>query len=114
LEGRFGPVDIIENQTVAVPGSVDTYQLRSQSPTGSFGRPMLSLVAGRYPTGPDQVAVTDGLASTFSLHIGGVWRQAGTDQRVVGVVENPESLLDEFALVAPGRVRAPTQVTVLF
>ena len=29
-------------------------------------------------------------------------------------MQNPQSLLDEFALVAPGQVSAPTQVTVLF
>src|SRR5262249_54072254 len=31
-----------------------------------------------------------------------------------GFVQNPQSLLDEFALVAPGQLAAPTQVTVLF
>jgi hypothetical protein len=29
-------------------------------------------------------------------------------------VQNPQSLLDEFALVAPGQVSTPSQVTVLF
>jgi putative ABC transport system permease protein len=33
---------------------------------------------------------------------------------VVGIVQNPQSLLDEFALVAPGQVSTPSQVTVLF
>ena len=31
-----------------------------------------------------------------------------------GTVENPQSLLDEFALVAPGQVNGPTRVTALF
>ena len=31
-----------------------------------------------------------------------------------GSSQNPQSLLDEFALVVPGQVTAPTQVTVLF
>ena len=75
---------------------------------------MLSLVSGHYPTGPGQVAVTDGVASAFDLKIGDVWHQGGTARQVVGIVQNPQSLLDEFALVAPGQVRAPTQVTVLF
>ncbi|HEV3287578.1 MAG TPA: FtsX-like permease family protein, partial [Streptosporangiaceae bacterium] len=30
------------------------------------------------------------------------------------IVQNPQSLLDEFALVAPGQVSKPSQVTVLF
>ena len=114
LRHRFGPVDVIENQTVAIPGSIDTYQLRAQNPRGPFGQPMLSLVSGHFPAGPGQVAVTAGVASEFGLKVGSVWHQGGTARRVVGIVQNPQSLLDEFALVAPGQVSAPTQVTVLF
>ncbi|MGO9191573.1 MAG: FtsX-like permease family protein, partial [Streptosporangiaceae bacterium] len=114
LEQRFGRVDVIENQTVAIPGSINTYDLRAQDPNGPFGVSMLSLVAGHYPTGPDQVAVTDGVAATFNLRIGDVWHQGGTARQVVGIVQNPQSLLDEFALVAPGQVSRPSQVTVLF
>jgi putative ABC transport system permease protein len=114
LEHRFGRVDVIENQAVAVPGSISTYDLRAQDPNGPFGQPMLSLVAGHYPAGPGQVAVTDGVATTFNLRIGDVWHQGGTAREVTGIVQNPQSLLDEFALVVPGQVSAPTQVTVLF
>jgi putative ABC transport system permease protein len=114
LEQRFGHVDVIENQTIAIPGSINTYDLRAQDPNGPFGQPMLSQVAGHYPTGPDQVAVTDGVAATFNLKIGDVWHQGGKARQVVGIVQNPQSLLDEFALVAPGQVTAPSQVTVLF
>ena len=114
LQRRFGRVDVIENQTFAIPGSIDTYQVRAQDPHGPFGQPMLSLVSGHFPAGPGQVAVTSGVASGFGLRVGGVWHQDGTARRVVGIVQNPQSLLDEFALVAPGQVRNPTQVTVLF
>ena len=114
LEHRFGRVDVIENQTVAIPGSINTYDLRAQDPNGPFGQPMLSLVAGHYPSGPGQVAVTEGVASTFNLRIGDLWHQGGTSRQVTGIVQNPQSLLDEFALVVPGQVSAPTQVTILF
>ena len=114
LQHRFGRVDVIENQAIAIPGSISTYNLRAQNPDGPFGQPMLSLVAGHYPAGPGQVAVTDGVASTFNLRIGDVWHQGGTTRQVTGIVQNPQSLLDEFALVAPGQVTAPTQVTILF
>lgn len=114
LQHRFGNVDVIENQTLSIPGSINTYQLRSQSPRGPYGQPMLSLVSGSYPTGPGQVALTDGVASTLNLRIGDIWHQGGTARRVVGIVQNPQSLLDAFALVAPGQVTSPTQVTVLF
>ena len=114
LRHRFGRIDVIENQAIAVPGSVSTYQVRSQDPNGPYGRPLLSLVSGHYPTGPGQVALTSGVASALGLKTGDLWRQGGTARRVTGIVENPQSLLDEFALVVPGQVTAPTQVTVLF
>jgi len=116
LQHRFGRTEVIENETFTIPGSIDTYELRAQNPKGLFGQPMLSLLSGHYPTGPGQVAVTDGVASDFNLKIGDLWHQGGTTRLVVGIVENPQSLLDEFALVAPGQVRASTQVaiTVLF
>ena len=114
LQQRFGRVDVIENQTVAIPGSINTYDLRAQNPQGPFGQPMLSLVSGHYPAGPGQVAVTEGVASTFNLKIGDVWHQGGKARQVTGIAANPQSLLDEFALVAPGQVSAPNQVTVLF
>ncbi len=114
LERRFGRVDVIENQSIAIPGSINTYDLRAQDPRGPFGQPMLSLVSGHYPTNAGQVAVTAGVAAAFGLKTGDVWHQAGQARRIVGIVENPQSLLAEFALVVPGQVRAPTQVTVLF
>ena len=114
LEHRFGAVDVIENQTLTVPGSDQTYELRAQDPHGPYGAPMLSLVAGRFPSAPDQVAVTSGVAADFGLAIGDVWHQGDRARLVVGIVQNPQSLLDEFALVAPGQVRAPTQVVALF
>ena len=47
--------------------------------------------------------------------VGSVWHQGSTNPKTVtGIVQNPQSLLDEFALVVPGQVSAPTQVTVLF
>jgi putative ABC transport system permease protein len=111
---QVGPVDVIENQAVAIPGSINTYDLRAQDPHGAFGQPMLSLVSGHYPAGPGQVALTQGVAITFNLRIGDLWRQGGQVRRVTGIVQNPQSLLDEFALVAPGQVSKPSQVTVLF
>ena len=111
---HVGPVDVIENETLSIPGSINTYQLRAQDPHGPFGGPMLSLISGRYPSGADQVAVTSGVASAFHLRVGDTWRVGGVERQVVGIVENPQSLLDEFALVAPGQVTNPTGVTVLF
>jgi putative ABC transport system permease protein len=114
LEHRFGRVEVIENETESIPGSINTYQLRAEDPHGPFSDPMLSLVSGHFPSGADQVAVTSGLASAFHLSVGATWSVGGAERRVVGIVENPQSLLDEFALVAPGQVKMPTQVAALF
>ena len=114
LQHRFGRIDVIENQTIAIPGSIDTFDLRAQNPHGPYGQPMLSLVSGHYPAGPGQVAMTSGVAAAFHLRVGDLWRQDGTTRRVTGIVQNPQSLLDEFALVVPGQVTAPSLVTVLF
>jgi putative ABC transport system permease protein len=114
LRRRFGPVEVIDNQVLAIPGSVDSYELRAQQPGGRFGAPMLALEAGHYPAGPGQVALTRGLAATLGLRVGSQWTQGGAARRVTGIVANPQNTLDEFALVAPGQVRAPSQVTVLF
>jgi putative ABC transport system permease protein len=114
LRSRAGPVDVIENQTIAIPGSINTFTLRAQNPRGPFGQPMLSLLSGHYPAGPGQAAVTGGVASAFHIKIGSVWHEAGKAWRVTGIVQNPQDTLDQFALVLPGQVSAPTTVTVLF
>src|SRR5262249_40400473 len=93
---------------------VTSFSVRAQNPAGPFGKPMLSLVSGHYPAGPSQVAVTASLASDLHLRVGGIWRQGGTARRVTGIVQNPQDLLDEFALVPPGHLPPPAQVTVLF
>ncbi len=110
LQHRFGRVQVIASETFNLPGSTQTYQLRSQDPHGPYGGPMLELLSGHYPTGPGQTALTPGLASDLHLGVGDRW----SGRLVVGMVQNPQSLLDEFALVAPGGVTHPTSVEALF
>ena len=112
LEHDFGPVQVLANQTLNVPGVNQTYQLRGMDPNGPYAKPMIQLLSGHYPTGSNQIALTPGLASELNLRVGDTWSQGG--KTVVGLVQNPQSLLDEFALVPPGQVTHPTEVTVLF
>ena len=112
ITGKYGPADVIENQDLST-GLSEAVQLRAQDPAGPFGFPMLSLVSGHYPSGPGQVALTSQIASVYGVGIGGTWHADGQAWRVTGIVRNPANLLDEFALVAPGQVTAPTQVTIL-
>ncbi len=113
LEHRFGTVQVIENQMLHIPGSTQTYDLRSQDPHGPYGGPMLRLLLGHYPTGPNEIALTPGLASELNLRMGDSWASQG-GKTVVGIVQNPQSLLDEFALVPPGQVTHPTTIDVFF
>jgi putative ABC transport system permease protein len=113
IRKRFGTIEVIAHQKIAIPGSAATVDLRAEDPNGPYGHPMLRLDAGRYPAGPDQVAVTSEVAATFSLRTGGIWQVDGRTLRVTGLVENPQNLLDEFALAAPGQLSPPDQVTIL-
>jgi putative ABC transport system permease protein len=112
INSKYGPVDVIENQALNT-ASTQPVELRAQDPHGRFGGPLLTLDQGRYPAGPGQVAVTSQVAKLYNLRVGSVWRQGGQPRTVTGIVENPTDLNDAFALVAPGRVAAPTQVTIL-
>jgi putative ABC transport system permease protein len=109
----FGTIEVIAHRAAAIPGSVDTVDIRAQDPRGRYGAAMLRLLAGRYPTGAGEVAVTDEVAKTFGLHLGDRFDRDGHDRTVVGLVENPTDLLDEFALVAPGQAGQPDSVTLL-
>ena len=109
---RHGPVDVIESENLST-GTTQDVQLRAEDPRAVFGSPMLALVSGRYPAAPGRVALTGAVADLYGVRRGGVVRLAGRSYRVSGIVENPSNLLDEFALVEPGQVPDPTQVSIL-
>jgi putative ABC transport system permease protein len=109
----FSTADVIEHRFVPIPGSVETAELRAQDPNGPYGGPMLRLRDGHYPAGADQIAVTDSLATIFRLGIGKPLTLAGHTWNVVGLVENPGDLGDEFILVPPAHADPPDTATVL-
>ena len=110
---RFGTTDVIGHRTIAVPGGVETVDVRSQDPNGAYGGEMLALRRGTYPAGSRQVAVTDGVAKLLGVDLGSSLALEGVRRTVVGIVENPRKLSDEFALISPSSARAPDHVTVL-
>jgi putative ABC transport system permease protein len=109
----FGTIDAIAHRSVAVPGNVETVDYRAQDPRGAFGSALLALRRGSYPVGPRQVAVTDGVAELLRLDIGSTLALDDRRRTIVGIVENPRDLSDEFALVSPASAGAPDSVTVL-
>ncbi|HXL90658.1 MAG TPA: FtsX-like permease family protein [Streptosporangiaceae bacterium] len=114
VERLYGRVDVIENETAPVPGTLNTFDLRAQDPHGPFGGPLLSLVSGQYPATANEIAVTSGVATDFGLRTGSDWTVAGKTWKVTGTVQDPQSLEDEFALVIPGQVPSPDSATLLF
>ena len=109
----FGTVEVIGHRAVPVPGSVETVELRDQDPHGAYGAPMLRLREGRYPAAAGEVAITDAVAATFQVGVGGSLALDGRARTVVGLVENPGDLDDEFALVSGWHRDAPRSVTIL-
>jgi putative ABC transport system permease protein len=101
----FGTFDVIGHRSVSIPGSVETVDYRSQTPGGTYAGELLALRSGSYPAGPREVALTDGVAESLRLEIGSTLALDGRRRTVVGIVENPSKLSDEFALVAPSSAR---------
>ena len=52
LRQQFGPIDVIDHQTVQVPGAVLTIDVRAQNPFGPYGRVLLRLDSGPLPDRP--------------------------------------------------------------
>jgi putative ABC transport system permease protein len=109
----FGTIDPIGHRYVPVPGVFAPVDVRAQDPAGAYGAPMLALRQGRYPNGAGEVAVTDGVARTMRVDVGAHVVLDDHDRQVVGVVENPKDLGDEFALVDAAHADPPQSVTVL-
>jgi putative ABC transport system permease protein len=112
-EAWFGTIDVIGHRDVSVPGRFEPVDYRAQDPQGAYSSPMLALRAGRYPTTAGEAAVTDAVAEEFGLDVGAPVALDGTTRTVVGVVENPSDLSDEFVLLPPGLDTAQDQVRVL-
>ena len=110
---QVGAVDVIQHVDVAVPGSVDTVEVRAQDPHGPYGAGMLALRDGRYPTRGSEVALTHHVADLFHASVGRPVSIGGVARVVVGLVENPADLNDEFALVTGSPAAHDNVVAVL-
>ena len=102
IQRLYGQVDVIENESVPVPGTLNTFDLRAQNPHGPFGGPLLSLASGHYPATADEIAVTSGVAADFHLSVGSSWTVAGQTRKVTGIVAEPA---EPAGRVRPGHPR---------
>ncbi|MBM0240359.1 ABC transporter permease, partial [Micromonospora sp. ATA32] len=109
----FGTIDVIGHRHVPVPGRFDPVDVRAQDPAGAYGAPMLALRQGRYPRDAGEVAMTDATARALQAGVGTRTRLDNRDRLVVGLVENPADLNDEFVLTAVAHADPPQSVTIL-
>lgn len=109
----FGTTDEIGHRYSNVPGLFDPVDIRAQDPDGAYGGPMLAVVSGRYPTDANEIAVTEKVAGLLAAGIGTQITLDDRSRTVVGLVENPNNLDDEFALVDYAHADPPQSVTVL-
>lgn len=112
-EDWFGVAEVIGHRSVSVPGSVELLEVRTQDPAGPFGAPMLDTREGRYPGAAGEVALTDRVADLFGVSMGETINVGDATSTVVGLVENPGDLDDEFALALPSTDQAPESITLL-
>jgi len=112
VQRQLGPVEVIIHGTAPVPGSVESLDVRDQQPHGRFRASTLTLRAGRYPTAAGEIAVTSGAARLLAVKVGSHVTLAGAERTVVGRVENPADLGDDFVLVAPGSLAAPESASI--
>ena len=113
LAARFGSVQQIDHELAPVAGAREAVDVRAFDPNQDLVAPMIGLLAGRYPTTSDEIALTTGVAALLDARVGDSITLARVDRTVVGLVENPARLSDGFGLVVPGSIATPTGVDVL-
>ena len=101
----FGTIELIGHRQYPVPGTTTTVELRSIEPDGAFSGPTVSVLEGRRPGSDSEVALTEGAAADLDTALGEQVDIGRRSYEVVGIVENPADLDDEYALVLPGRRR---------
>jgi putative ABC transport system permease protein len=109
----LGTIDVIQRESVPVPGSVEQVELRAQDPNGPYGAPMVSLRSGRYPSASDEITITDGVAKLLDVSVGSSVDLGDRQREVVGTVENPYDLGDEFALAPTSGLGAERRTDLL-
>lgn len=89
----------IDEATVAVAGTTQRIRARAIDPTNPIVDPLLSLLDGRWPDTDTELAVSDD--AILDVTVGDtVVLSDGVRRSVVGLVENPTDLDDEFVLTA--------------
>lgn len=102
------------HQIVPIPGSVAAADLRAPLSGPVQNNKLLQLLAGRYPTAPNEVAMTRQTADEYGLSLGATWHVARHALTLVGFVRNPVDYNDQFAMVTAGEASPATSATIEF
>lgn len=112
-ELRAADIDygVVQRGTIQQDGRRGTIELRAADPANAVTESLFSLREGRWPANENEVGVTD-RALADQPSIGAMIELDGRTVEVVGVVENPDQLSEEFVFaLAPSSfesVQAPT------
>ena len=110
----FGEIDAIGHRPVPLPGTGEADRLPlDSSPTARSASRCCVCVSGRYPVADDEVAVTNSVAEDVGTSIGSTIDLDGVSRNVVGIVENPSKLGDDFVLLPPSALAQSKYVTML-
>ena len=110
---RWRTDDVTAHRPLPVPGTVEVLDLRDQNPEARYSANILALRGGRFPAAAGEVALTDEAADLLDADLHDEVTLDRGPATVVGLVENPADLSDDFALVAPGTLASPERSTVL-
>ncbi len=102
----------IETATVTVTGTTQRVALRAADATNPVTAPLVSLLDGRLPNGPAEVAISD--RALADVRLGDEIILGGTGAVIVGLVENPTDLDDEFVLAQSLAAFGPDETQMRF
>lgn len=102
----FEIAELVTSTSVTPAGSAASVEMRSFDPRGTTTSALVTLVDGRYPRGLDEVAGTIRQIERLGVSLGDTITLSGVRYELVGVVENPERLSEQFFLTVPGRLDA--------
>ena len=112
LRKAYGTIDAVGHTPEQAPGLARSIDYRAESLGGAYTKDLLAIHRGRYPAGPNEAAVTSGIAQLLGLRLGGSVNLDGHARKIVGIAENPSDLSDDFVLVAPSAGPPPQTVSV--
>lgn len=97
----FQAADVVRLSQAYPTGSATPVTIKSLGPDGSNVAPLIALLDGRFPTAPGEIAGTKEELDRLGVGRGDTIDLDDVSYVVVGVVENPQRLGEQFFLAPP-------------